>query len=69
MGFNSGRRYTVTVGVNAMNALNHPNYAAPNGDLTSPFFGVSQSLAGGFGPMGGASTYNRKIDFQVRFGF
>jgi hypothetical protein len=69
MGFNSGRRYTVTVGVNAMNALNHPNYAAPNGDLTSPFFGVSQSLAGGFGPMGGASTYNRKIDLQVRFGF
>ena len=69
MGFNSGRRYTVTLGVNAMNALNHPNYAAPNGDLTSPFFGISQSLAGGFGPVGGASTYNRKIDFQLRFGF
>jgi hypothetical protein len=70
MGFNSGRRYTVTLGVNAMNALNHANYAAPNGDLTSPFFGVSQSLGGGFGPMGGgASTYNRKIDFQLRFGF
>jgi hypothetical protein len=69
MGFNSGRRYSLTLGVNAMNALNHPNYAAPNGDLTSPFFGVSQSLAGGFGPFGGASTYNRKIDFQLRFGF
>ena len=69
MGFNSGRRYTLTLGVNAMNALNHANYAAPNGDLTSPFFGVSQSLGGGFGPMGGASTYNRKIDFQLRFGF
>jgi hypothetical protein len=69
MGFNSGRRFTLTLGVNAMNALNHPNYAAPNGDLTSPFFGVSQSLAGGFGPFGGASTYNRKIDFQLRFGF
>jgi hypothetical protein len=69
MGFNSGKRYSLTLGVNAMNALNHPNYAAPNGDLTSPFFGVSQSLAGGFGPFGGASTYNRKIDFQLRFGF
>ena len=69
MGFNSGRRFTLTLGVNAMNALNHPNYAAPNGDLASPFFGVSQSLAGGFGPFGGASTYNRKIDFQLRFGF
>ena len=52
-----------------MNALNHANYAPPNGDLTSPFFGVSQSLGGGFGPMGGANTYNRKIDFQLRFGF
>jgi len=69
MGFNSGRRYTLTFGVNAMNALNHPNYAAPNGDLSSPFFGTSLSLAGGFGPMGGASTYNRKIDVQLRFGF
>ena len=69
MGFNSGRRYTITLGVNAVNALNHPNYAAPDGDLTSPFFGVSQSLAGGFGPFGAASTYNRKIDFQLRFGF
>ena len=70
MGFNSGKRYTLTVGVNAMNALNHPNYAPPNGDLTSPFFGAYQSLGGGFGPMGGgSSTYNRKIDFQLRFGF
>jgi hypothetical protein len=69
MGFNSGRRYTVTLGVNAMNALNHPNYAAPIGDLSSPFFGQSLSLAGGFGPMSGAGTYNRKIDAQLRFGF
>jgi hypothetical protein len=69
MGFNSGRRYTVTLGVNAMNALNHPNYGAPVGDLSSPFFGESLSLAGGFGPMSGSGTYNRKIDAQVRFGF
>ena len=69
MGFNSGRRYTLTFGANAMNALNHPNYGAPSGDLSSSFFGVSRSLGGGFGPMGGGSTYNRKIDFQLRFGF
>jgi hypothetical protein len=68
MGFSSGRRYTVTFGANAMNALNHPNYATPSGDLSSPYFGVSRSLSG-FGPMGGSSTYNRKIDFQLRFGF
>jgi isopentenyl diphosphate isomerase/L-lactate dehydrogenase-like FMN-dependent dehydrogenase len=69
MGFNSGRRYTVTLGINAMNALNHPNCAAPNGDLSSPFFGESLSLGSGFGPMGGSGTYNRKIDVQLRFGF
>ncbi len=68
-GNGSGRRYTLTLGVNAMNALNHANYAAPSGDLSSPYFGVSRSLAGGFGPMGGASTYNRKIDVQLRFAF
>ena len=69
MGFNSGRRYTLTLGVNAMNALNHPNYAAPSGDLSSPYFGVSRSLGGGFGPIGGSGAYNRKIDVQLRFGF
>jgi hypothetical protein len=69
MGFNSGRRYTVTLGVMAMNALNHPNYGAPNGNLSSPLFGQYLSLSGGFGPVGAGSTYNRKIDFQLRFGF
>ena len=52
-----------------MNALNHANYAPPSGDLSSPYFGVYRSLGGGFGPMGGASTYNRKIDLQLRFAF
>ena len=69
MGFNSGRRYSLTMGVNAMNALNHSNFAAPSGDLSSPFFGVPLSMGGGFGPMGGSGAYNRKIDVQLRFGF
>ena len=69
MGFNSGRRYTITLGVMAMNALNHPNYGTPDGNLSSPYFGQYRSLAGGFGPVGAGATYNRKIDFQLRFGF
>jgi hypothetical protein len=52
----------------ARNILNTANYAAPSGDLSSPYFGESRSLAG-FGPMGGSSTYNRKIDLQLRFMF
>uniref|UniRef100_Q020N4 Cna B domain protein n=1 Tax=Solibacter usitatus (strain Ellin6076) TaxID=234267 RepID=Q020N4_SOLUE len=65
------RRYTITLGVNASNILNHVNFAAPSGDLGSPFFGQYRSLAGGFVTMGpgGSSTYNRKIDVQLRLGF
>lgn len=67
-GANSGKRYNLTFSVSAMNVLNHPNYAAPSGDLSSPFFGESRSLAG-FGPMGAPSTYNRRVDLQIRFQF
>jgi hypothetical protein len=41
------------------------NLGAPIGQLSSPLFGKSNSLATGFGPSGG----NRHIDFQVMFGF
>jgi len=66
-----GRRYTITLGVNASNILNHVNFAAPSGDLGSPYFGQYRSLASGFGPMGAGSgaTYTRKIDVQLRLGF
>jgi len=49
--------------------LNHPNYASPNGDLSSPFFGQSLSLQGGFGPEGPTSTYLRKVSLQLRLTF
>ena len=65
----ANKKYNITLSASASNLLNHANYANPVGDLSSPYFGQSLSLAGGFGPMGGASTYNRKIDFQLRFGF
>jgi len=49
--------------------MNHPSYSTPNGNLSSPYFGESLSLAG-FGPMGGGNTtYDRKIDLQLRFQF
>jgi hypothetical protein len=64
----SGKKYNLTFSVSARNALNHPNYATPSGDLSSPYFGEYRSLAG-LGPFGAASTYNRKIDLQLRFQF
>jgi len=69
-GSSSGKKYNLTLSASANNVLNHANYGAPSGDLSSSYFGQYRSLAGGFGPMGGgSSTYNRKIDLQLRFTF
>lgn len=64
----AGKKYTLTATVSFRNVLNHPNYGNPSGDLSSPYFGEYRSLAG-FGPMGAATTYNRKIDLQLRLAF
>ena len=68
---NTGRRYDLTVSASTLNALNHANFAPPNGDLSSPYFGEYRSLGGMVVLMHGGlpSTYNRKIDLQVRFTF
>jgi hypothetical protein len=67
-GGDAGKRYAITLSVSARNVLNTANYAAPSGDLSSPFFGQYRSLAG-FGPFGGANTFNRRLDLQLRFTF
>ncbi|HEY1502200.1 MAG TPA: carboxypeptidase regulatory-like domain-containing protein [Acidobacteriaceae bacterium] len=61
------RKYTLNFTVWATNILNHENLGTPNGGLQSPFFGKSQSLAGGFfGPQSGG---NRTINLQASFSF
>jgi len=70
-GTGGGRKYSLVLSASTLNALNHPNFAAPNGVLSSPYFGQFRSL-GGLAVMshGGApGTYNRKIDLQLRFMF
>ena len=65
------RKYSLTLSAFTLNSLNHTNLGAPDGDLSSPYFGQSRSL-GGFIVMahGGApSTFNRKIDLQIRVTF
>jgi hypothetical protein len=67
----TGKRYNVTISAFTLNALNHANFAPPEGNLSSPYFGQPLGL-GGLIVMshgGAASTYNRKIDLQVRFTF
>jgi hypothetical protein len=72
------KRYSMQFSVNFQNLFNKVNLASPQGNLSSPFFGQSTSLApffggfgggGGGGGFGGTGTGNRKITAQVRFNF
>lgn len=67
-GGSSSRRYNLTLSVSARNLLNHTNFGQFTGNLTSPFFGTSNSLAGGFGAER-SPVNNRRIEFQLRFAF
>lgn len=68
-------RVVMTLGVSARNALNNVNLGAPIGDLSSPRFGQSNGLAGGFGPGGGGGGFgggaagNRRVEFSLRLTF
>ncbi|MGH9455249.1 MAG: hypothetical protein ACRD2O_14910, partial [Terriglobia bacterium] len=59
-------RYNLTVGVAVHNIFNNVNLGIPVGNLGSPIFGESNSLAGG--PFSSQAA-NRRIDFQMRFSF
>jgi hypothetical protein len=62
----TNHRYNLTLSVNARNVLNRVNLATPIGNLSSPSFGQSISLAGG--PFSSAAA-NRKIELQASFSF
>ena len=82
---NTGKRFNLTLSVSARNAFNHTNLGTPIGSLSSPLFGQSNSLGGGFGPgaggggpggggpgggmMGGGGAGNRRVDLQLRLSF
>ncbi|HXZ31639.1 MAG TPA: carboxypeptidase regulatory-like domain-containing protein [Terriglobales bacterium] len=62
----SGRRYSLTFSASARNVFNRVNLGTPVGELTSPLFAQSNSLAGG--PYSSAGAV-RRIDLQVLFSF
>jgi hypothetical protein len=65
-------KYNLTLSLNVQNVLNHVNFGPPVGNMTSPSFGQSTSVAGGFGGFGGGggnSGPNRKIYLNARFSF
>ena len=65
-GDSSGKKYSITLSASARNVLNHVNLGAPTGNLSSTLFGVSNTLAGGFG---GTASANRRLELQMRFTF
>ena len=65
-GESANRRYQLEVGVMVHNVFNMVNLGIPVGNLSSPIFGQSNSLAQGF--FGGQSA-NRSINLFMRFSF
>ena len=67
MNATTSRKYNLTFTAFGQNIFNHENLGPPNGTLTSPFFGRSQSLAGGF--FGPSTAGNRSIFLEMGFSF
>lgn len=63
---NTGRKYSLTFSVQALNMFNNINYGTPLGNVVSPSFGRSDSLAGGIFSTPSAA---RRIFFQTFFSF
>jgi hypothetical protein len=67
-GETSDHRYNVTLSVSARNLFNHVNPGQYIGNMSSPLFGQSNSIGGGYDHYGSGAN-NRRIDFQLRFSF
>jgi hypothetical protein len=67
-GGGTNRRYNLTLSVQARNLLNHVNPGPINGNVTSPLFGTSNTLAGGQGAFA-ENGNNRRFEMQMRFTF
>ncbi len=63
---NTGRKYTLTFSAQALNLFNDIDYGTPNGNISSPNFGRSTTLAGGIFSTGSAA---RRIFVQAVFSF
>ena len=62
----AARRYSLTFAAMTRNVFNNVNLAPPVATLSSPLFGKSNALAGGFFS---SPDSNRSIDLQVSFSF
>jgi hypothetical protein len=68
-GQSTNHRYNLTLSISARNLLNNANYGQYDGNLSSPYFGIANSLGGGFGGNRPTAASNRRIDLSLRFAF
>jgi len=64
----TSHRYNLTLSVQARNLLNHVNPGPIYGNITSPFFGTFNSVAGGVGAFA-ENGNNRRFEMSARFSF
>jgi hypothetical protein len=66
----TSRRFNLTIGMSIRNLLNHTNPGPITGNITSPYFGFANQVAGG--PNGEGfyeNANNRRLESQIRFTF
>ena len=69
-GTNTGRKYNLSLGVQALNLFNQVPYGNPGSTLSSAFFGKVTTLGGGrFGGGGGGANSVRQITLSANFNF
>ncbi len=64
----TNHRYNLTISISARNLLNHLNPGPVTGNITSPLFGESNQIAGGFGAFAETAN-NRRMELQMRLTF
>jgi Carboxypeptidase regulatory-like domain len=66
----TSRRYNLSIGLSVRNLLNHTNPGPIVGNITSPYFGFANQIAGGQNGEGFYETANnRRLESQIKFTF
>jgi len=66
----TSRRFNLSIGLSIRNLLNHTNPGPIVGNITSPYFGFANQIAGGQNGEGFYETANnRRLESQIKFTF
>jgi hypothetical protein len=66
----TSHRYNLSIGISVRNLLNHTNPGPIVGNITSPYFGFANQIAGAQNGEGFYETANnRRLESQIKFTF